>query len=141
MHKVPVYLHSEVPTYSFKNKKVIKDWLKTVIQLENKVLGVINVIVVSDEELLDINKKFLKQDYFTDVITFNYNEKDVVSGDIYISLDRINENAKKLKDTPETEFHRVIVHGVLHLLGYDDKTSKQKVQIRSKEDVYLQILT
>ena len=138
---MPVYLHSEVPTYSFKNKKVIKDWLKTVIQLENKVLGVINVIVVSDEELLDINKKFLKQDYFTDVITFNYNEKDVVSGDIYISLDRINENAKKLKDTPETEFHRVIVHVVLHLLGYDDKTSKQKVQIRSKEDVYLQILT
>lgn len=137
---MPVYLHSEVPTYSFKNKKVIKAWLKSVIQLENKVLGVINVIVVSDEELLDINKKFLKQDYFTDVICFNYNENDVVSGDIYISLDRINENAKKLKDTPETEFHRVIVHGVLHLLGYDDKTSNQKVQIRSKEDVYLQIL-
>ena len=97
---MPVYLHSEVPTYSFRNKKVIKDWLKTVIQLENKVLSVINVIVVSDEELLDINKKFLKQDYFTDVITFNYNDNDVVSGDIYISLDRINENAKKLKDTP-----------------------------------------
>jgi len=138
---VPVYLHSEVPTYSFKNKKVIKDWLKTVIQLENKVLGDINVIVVSDGELLDINKKFLKHNYFTDVITFNYNDNDVVSGDIYISLDRINENAKKLKDTPETELHRVIVHGVLHLLGYDDKTSNQKVEIRSKEDVYLRILT
>lgn len=141
MHKVPVYLHSEVPTYSFKNKKVIKDWLKTVIQLENKVLGDINVIVVSDGELLDINKKFLKHNYFTDVITFNYNDNDVVSGDIYISLDRINENAKKLKDTPETELNRVIVHGVLHLLGYDDKTSNQKVEIRSKEDVYLKILT
>lgn len=141
MHKVPVYLHSEVPTYSFKNKKVIKDWLKTVIQLENKVLGDINVIVVSDGELLDINKKFLKHNYFTDVITFNYNDNDVVSGDIYISLDRINENAKKLKDTPETELNRVIVHGVLHLLGYDDKTSNQKVEIRSKEDVYLRILT
>ena len=141
MHKVPVYLHSEVPTYSFKNKKVIKDWLKTVIQLENKVLGDINVIVVGDEELLDINKKFLKHNYFTDVITFNYNDNDVVSGDIYISLDRINENAKKLKDTPEAELHRVIVHGVLHLLGYDDKTSNQKVEIRSKEDVYLKILT
>jgi len=138
---VPVYLHSEVPTYSFKNKKVIKDWLKTVIQLENKVLGDINVIVVSDGELLDINKKFLKHNYFTDVITFNYNDNDVVSGDIYISLDRINENAKKLKDTPETELNRVIVHGVLHLLGYDDKTSNQKVEIRSKEDVYLRILT
>ncbi len=138
---MPVYLHSEVPTYSFKNKKVIKDWLKTVIQLENKVLGDINVIVVSDGELLDINKKFLKHNYFTDVITFNYNDNDVVSGDIYISLDRINENAKKLKDTPETELNRVIVHGVLHLLGYDDKTSNQKVEIRSKEDVYLRILT
>lgn len=137
---MPVYLHSEILTYSFKNKKVIKDWLKTVIQLENKSLGDINVIVVGDEELLDINKKFLKHDYFTDVIAFNYNNNEVISGDIYISLDRIKENAKLIMDSPETEFHRVIVHGLLHLLGYNDKTSDQKDQIRSKEDSYLQIL-
>ena len=137
---MPVYLHSEIPTYSFKNKKVIKDWLKTVIQRENKVLGDINVIVVSDEELLDINKEFLKHNYFTDVITFNYNDNDVVSGDIYVSLDRINENAKLLKNNPEIEFYRVIVHGLLHLLGYNDKTSDQQKLIRSKEDSYLQIL-
>ena len=137
---MPVYLHSEIPTYSFKNKKVIKDWLKTVIQLENKRLGDINVIVLGDEELLKLNKKFLKHDYLTDVITFNYNNNEVISGDIYISIDRIKENAKLLKDNPETEFYRVIVHGLLHLLGYNDKTSDQKEQIRSKEDSYLQIL-
>lgn len=137
---MPVYLHSEVPTYSFIKKKIIKDWLKKVIHLENKFLGEINVIVVTDGELLEINKKFLNHDYFTDVITFNYNENDNVSGDIYISIDRINENAEKLKDNPDTEFNRVIIHGLLHLLGYNDKTSDQKKLIRSKEDTYLKIL-
>lgn len=137
---MPVYLHSEVPSYSFLKKKIIKDWLKRVIHLENKILGEINVIVVTDGELLEINKKFLNHDYFTDVITFNYNENDNVSGDIYISIDRINENAEKLKDNPDTEFNRVIIHGLLHLLGYNDKTPDQKVQIRSKEDTYLQFL-
>lgn len=137
---MPVYLHSEVPSYSFLKKKIIKDWLKKVIHLENKILGEINVIVVTDGELLEINKKFLNHDYFTDVITFNYNENDNVSGDIYISIDRINENAEKLKDNPDTEFNRVIIHGLLHLLGYNDKTPDQKVQIRSKEDTYLQFL-
>lgn len=137
---MPVYLHSEVPSYSFTKKKIIKDWLKNVIHLENKVLGEINVIVVSDLELLEINKKFLNHDYFTDVITFNYNENDNMSGDIYISIDRIIENAEKLKLNSDTEFNRVIIHGLLHLLGYNDKTPDQKVQIRSKEDTYLQIL-
>lgn len=93
----------------------------------------------SDTYLLELNKKFLEHDYFTDIITFDYCEDDVVSGDLFISIDRIMENAEENNVSKEEELHRVIIHGVLHLLGYSDKTPQQAQQIREQEDFCLSL--
>ena len=137
---MPVYLHSEVQDFSFTKKKILKEWLKKVVLNEKKSIGELNIIIVSDDALLKINKKYLKHDYFTDIISFNYNKGDIVSGDIYISLDRVLENAQGLDVSDKTELNRVIVHGVLHLLGYNDETKEEKVEIRKMEDSCLNLL-
>ena len=104
---------------------------------ENKELGVINVICVSDEYLLDINIKHLNHDYFTDIITFDYTNDLVVSGDLYVSVDRVADNAMLNAVSMNNEFLRVCVHGVLHLCGYKDKSDSEIVVMREKEDFYL----
>ncbi len=96
--------------------------------------------MVSDEELLRINQKFLKHDYYTDVITFNYNVKALISGDVYMSYERIVENALNFSIPVILELNRVMVHGLLHLIGYKDETKDQKEEIRSKENQYLAFL-
>src|SRR5262245_15923455 len=97
---------------------------------EKKSLKQLNVVFCSDKFLLDINKKFLKHNYLTDVITFQYNKKGApVEGEIFISVERVKSNAKKFDNTFRDEFHRVLIHGVLHLCGYKDKTSKAKTTI------------
>lgn len=96
-------------------------------------------IFVSDEKLLEVNKQFLSHDYYTDIITFDYVEDNVISGDIYISIDRIKENAKKFNVTFDNELHRVIIHGVLHLLGYKDHNPKDEKQMRKEENEALQL--
>lgn len=87
-----------------------------------------------------MNQSYLEHDTFTDVITFNYVEGSLISGDIFISIDRIEENAKSFEVDPHKELHRVIIHGVLHLLGYNDKTPEEAQEIRAKEDFYLTLL-
>ena len=101
----------------------------------------INFIFTSDEYLLDLNKKYLNHDYYTDVITFDYGEKKGVGGDVFISLERIRDNAKVLKVNNIKEINRVLAHGVLHLCGYKDKTKSDKVLMTSKEDYYLSLRT
>lgn len=135
-----IFLHSEVPNFSFEKKNIIKDWLRKVILSEESLAGDLNFIVVSDEELLRINQKFLKHDYYTDVITFNYNVKTIISGDVYMSYERIVENAQNFNIPVILELNRVMVHGLLHLLGYKDETRDQKEEIRSKENQYLDFL-
>ena len=135
-----IFLHSEVPNFSFEKKKIIKDWLREVILSEESLVGDLNFIVVSDEELLRINQKFLKHDYYTDVITFNYNVKALISGDVYMSYERIVENALNFSIPVILELNRVMVHGLLHLIGYKDETKDQKEEIRSKENQYLAFL-
>ena len=114
-----------------------RNWLHEVIRLEGKKAGVINFIFCSDEYLVEINKQFLKRDYFTDVISFDYTEDDLVSGDIMISVDRVKENAINLGVSFPDEMKRIMVHGVLHLIGYDDATDEMRSNMSSREDLYL----
>jgi rRNA maturation RNase YbeY len=108
-----------------------------VVNSEGMKLGVINYIFCSDEFLVKVNIEFLKRDYFTDVISFDYTENGVVSGDIMISLDRVTENASTMGVSYLEELQRIMVHGLLHLIGYDDSTEESKAVMTGKEDLYL----
>lgn len=120
-------------------KRDLSKWVKTCITNENKVVGDINYIFCDDEYLLDINKKYLNHDTYTDIITFDYTEEDEVSGDIYISIDRVEENAEKFGVEMLEELHRVMIHGVMHLCGHKDKSDAEKQAMRAKEDACLAI--
>lgn len=119
------------------NKTQLKNWIKSCALSESKIVGEISVIFCSDEHILEINKEHLNHDYYTDIITFNYNSETNISGDLFISIDTVKDNAKALGIVFEKELYRVIIHGVLHLIGYNDKTRTQQKQIRKKEDFYL----
>lgn len=116
-----------------------KEWLYKVALTEQKDVQTLNIVFVSDEALLKMNIEHLKHDYFTDIITFDYSD-EVIEGDLYISIDRVQDNASKLEQSYITELHRVIVHGVLHLIGYGDKSQEEIKTMRSKEGFYLKLL-
>lgn len=115
-------------------------WLDKVSNLESKKLGDISLIFCSDEYLLKVNQDYLDHDYYTDIITFDYTEDDFVSGDLFISIDRVKENAETNKVDFINELNRVIVHGVLHLCGYKDKSEEEEALMRSKENQMLELL-
>tara|TARA_B100000614_G_C14091025_1_gene302897 strand:- start:65 stop:448 length:384 start_codon:yes stop_codon:yes gene_type:complete len=123
-----------------KNQRALQKWIEDVIISENKELGDINYVFCSDEYLLERNIKFLNHDSLTDIITFNYCEGDIISSDIMISIDRIKENSIIFENSFSKELHRVMIHGVLHLIGYNDKTKKEKQTMREREDFYLKKL-
>lgn len=123
-----------------KGKRVIYNWIRTVILSEKKKPGGISIILCSDEFLLDMNKRFLKHNYYTDIITFDYTEGDTISGELYISVDRVKENAVRYKGAFANELYRVIIHGVLHLCGYHDKSPQDRERMRKKEDQKLKLL-
>jgi len=125
--------------YSIKEETKYTEWFNKIITSESKSAGDLVFIFTDDEEILKVNQDYLSHDYFTDIITFEYNTNDEVSGDVFISLDRIKENAKTYKVTFEEELRRVMVHGVLHLLGYNDKTEKEKAEMRSLENQNLKM--
>lgn len=118
-------------------KKHIRKHVKMLINNELKNSGDISIIFCSDKYLLDINIEYLDHNYFTDIITFNYVEGNTISGDLFISIDRVMENAIDFNATWLKEVYRVIFHGVLHLVGYNDKTAVEKQTMREKEDLYL----
>lgn len=115
----------------------LSDRLEDIILSEGKKPGEINYIFCDDEYLLQVNREYLKHDYYTDVITFDYVKGKTISGDIFVSLPRIFDNAETLSKDFESEFFRVLAHGVLHLCGYKDKTDEEIAEMRSKEDYYL----
>ncbi|MFH0761470.1 MAG: rRNA maturation RNase YbeY [Bacteroidota bacterium] len=119
-------------------RKMIKEWLKKVIEREMKEVGITNLIFCSDDYLIKVNKEFLKRDYLTDVISFDYTKKNKISGDIMISIDRVQENASENGILFLEELKRVMVHGILHLIGYDDNTKENKSIMTGMEDLYLE---
>ena len=131
-----IYYHSECD-FQLKYKQSITKWLKDAISTENKELGEINYIFCDDQYLLKKNQKYLQHDTFTDIITFDYTEENSLSGDIFISIERVKENAITFAVPFETELRRVIIHGVLHLMGYKDKSDEEAETMRSKENYYL----
>ena len=121
--------------FQLENESDYEQWIDAVIESEGKEPGEINYIFCDDEYLLELNEKFLKHDTFTDIITFEENEGNIISGDIFISIDRVTENAKKYKISFENELLRVMAHGVLHLCGYKDKKSAERKKMRIQEDL------
>ena len=119
-------------------EKILVLHLNSLIKNELKKTGDISVIFCSDEYLLEMNKAYLEHDYYTDIITFDYVEGDVISGDLFISLDRVKENAEKFETPFLKEVYRVVFHGVLHLVGYKDKTEAEQKVMRKKENYYLE---
>ncbi len=126
--------------YPLKSRTKIKQWIKQVIEAKGKKTGNITYIFCDDEYLLEVNKQYLQHDYYTDVITFDYVENDLISGDIFISTDRVRENALAFSSSETEELHRVIIHGALHLLGLKDKSEKEASQMRQAENEALKLL-
>lgn len=126
--------------YPLKSRTKIKQWIKQVIEAKGKKTGNITYIFCDDEYLLEVNKQYLQHDYYTDVITFDYVENDLISGDIFISTDRVRENALTFGSSETEELHRVIIHGALHLLGLKDKSEKEASQMRQAENEALKLL-
>ena len=125
--------------FELKQKILNNRWLKMVAGSEMRRLGAINIIFCSDNYILDVNMKYLQHDYFTDIITFDYCEKDVLSGDLFISIDSVRENAQFYGTEFADELNRVMVHGVLHLIGYDDHSDADIAVMRQKENYYLEM--
>ena len=130
---------TEDSDFVFKGKLLNNRWLKMVAESEIKRIGDISIIFCSDNYILDVNIKYLQHDYFTDIITFDYCEGQKLSGDLFISVDSVRENALYYGTEFEDELNRVIVHGVLHLIGYDDHSEEDQITMRSKEDYYLEL--
>lgn len=136
-----INFNSLILSFALSKQILLKEWLTLVVLKEDKKLGELSFIFCADDYLLEINRKFLQHDFYTDIITFPTSTKtDIVSGEIYISIDRIRENAINRNEIFDKELARVLVHGILHLLGYDDHTEEEITLIRSKEDNYLLLL-
>ncbi len=139
-----IHFHTEDIKFVFKNKTEIKQWITSVAKGKKRKVGDLGFVFCSDDFLLRLNKEYLNHDTLTDIITFDYSKDDnqlPISGDIYISIDRIRENAVKFNKSFENELHRVIIHGTLHLLGYADKTKAAKLEMTKQEDMALNLLS
>ena len=121
-------------SFTLKNQNKLVKWIGDVVSSEGFQVGEINYIFCDDSYLNKINQEFLNHDTFTDVISFDYTLGKEVGGDIFISIERVLENAEKFNEVFETELHRVMIHGILHFMGYKDKTKKEKTLMRTKED-------
>lgn len=126
-------------SFKLKDKTKLKQWIKTITEKEKHKLGQINYIFCTDDELLEINIRHLNHKTLTDIITFDYTERKTIHSDIYISIERVEENSRKFKTTFENELHRVMIHGILHLCGYKDKTKADADLMRKKENGALKL--
>ncbi len=134
----PVLFHIEDIPFELSHPEQLVVWITSVIKEYAFEVGEINYIFCSDEYLLNINKEYLDHDYYTDIITFDQSEDDgLITGDIFISIDRVKENANQLHISFNDELNRVMIHGILHLVGINDKTPSEKSEMRKLEDHYL----
>ena len=134
-------LFYEKSDFKLKDKLMIKVWIQNTCEKENKKLGDLSFIFCDQKSFLKKNIKYLNHNTMSDVITFDYSSKEKISGDIFINIDCIVLNAKKFNTPFMTEFYRVMIHGVLHLIGYNDKSDSEKLKMREKEDIYLSEIT
>ncbi len=133
-----INFYTEACSFRLKNKTLHRKWISETIANEGFQLDELNFIFCTDEYLLEVNRNYLQHDYYTDVITFDNSEQQgSILGDIFISIDRVRDNARSLKQQSDTELDRVMVHGTLHLLGYKDKSTKDQKLMTQKEDYYL----
>ena len=141
MSSIPISFHSEDIKFVPSSKKKLKNWVRQVVLSENLELGPISYIFCSDTYLHKMNVKYLNHDTFTDIITFDYSEDNKISGDLFISYERVKQNAQLFKTSINDELHRVMIHGVLHLCGYGDKSDQEKSTMRQKEENSLLLLS
>lgn len=127
--------------FQLSNEQEVRSWLEFVLDEEDRELGEVSYIFCDDDYLYDLNVKHLKHNTLTDIISFDYSLGKVVSGDIYISVERVEENAGDREIEFADELHRIMVHGLLHYIGYKDKTEAQRKTMRKKEDYYLSLRT
>lgn len=132
--------HSEEVNLPPIKKRLVNNWIKSVVSNYEKITGEITYIFCSDEKILEINREYLKHDYYTDIITFDYTEDDKIAGDIFISLDTVKSNSEQFKTPYMEELHRTIIHGILHLCGIDDKGPGERETMEEHENKALAIL-
>ena len=134
-----ISFHNESVNNKTPSKRLLKAWIKEFVSNHGKKVGELAFVFCSDEKILEINQNFLQHDYYTDIITFDYSEGEVISGDIFISVERVLENAASHQVDYNTELLRVISHGVLHLIGFQDKEEKKKVEMKRNEDLCMSL--
>jgi len=139
--KFPIQFYSDEVEYNLEHEEVLKGWLREIIEAEGGAAESLTYVFCSDSRLNEINLKYLKTNRLTDVIAFDLSTDDNLQGEIYISVERIAENAQLFNGTAQEEMHRVMAHGLLHLLGYADKRDEQKAEMTVKEDLYLSLLS
>ena len=132
-----INFHYDIVKFRLRESNAVKKIMARIISDAGMRAGSIEVIFTSDKKVYEINNEFLGHDYYTDIITFNYNTGKTINGEIYISADRVKKNAGTYKSVMKEEIRRVIFHGVLHLCGYDDRTKEQQRRMREMEDLYL----
>ncbi len=132
-----IHFFQEETTYTIKQKILLRQWITNSISTEGFKTGNINIIICSDSFLHKMNKKYLDHDTLTDIITFDYSENGIISGDLFISIERIRENTTVFSKKIFDELHRIIIHGVLHLIGFGDKTCLEKDEMTKNENIYL----
>ena len=137
MNSGSIHFYFSDRSFSLKERKRLKYFIENKIRSLGKKTGEVSIVFCSDKKLLDLNRRFLKHDYYTDILTFDFCQDKLITGEIFISLDRIKENAKKFKQSVTKELHRVIFHGILHLLGHSDKSKSQKNKMTIAEDTWL----
>jgi rRNA maturation RNase YbeY len=137
--KSKVYFFYQQTGFAFESRNSLKQYIESIFRGEGKRLSSLNYIFCSDTTLLEVNKRFLRHDYYTDIITFDLSESNTIVAEVYISIDRVKDNARSLGVSFKSELHRVIFHGALHLCGFGDKTKPEKARMREKEDYLLNI--
>lgn len=134
-----IHFFTEEIDFDREDSNYLKKWLLDIVVRYNYSTKYINYIFCNDEYLLEINERFLKHDYYTDIITFQYSEKKEISADIYISIDRVQQNSIDLNCDFEIEFLRILVHGILHIVGFEDKTEEEVKEMRKEEDKLIEL--
>jgi len=136
---VAIRFHSQEVKFDLRNKNLHKSWIMSCIEAHERITGSLNFIYTSNPELREMNREYLNHNYYTDVITFDYTEGDIISGDVFISVDQVQKNADSYSQSFENELRRVMVHGVLHLLGFGDASDAEKKRMRKMENEALHL--